>query len=68
MDATYTRTYCPRCLKYLGIKNTPKQLKRFEAKGMFPKRIGPSTWNAEEVDGWYLAVTGNHAPILICRS
>ncbi len=68
METTYIRTYCPRCLRYLGIKDTPKHLKRFESKGVFPKRIGPSTWNAEEVDKWYLAATGVHPPILICRS
>lgn len=68
MEPTHTRTYCSRCLRVLGIKNSPEHLKRLEARGIFPPRIGPSTWDADAVDRWYLLTTGMHPPILICRS
>ncbi len=68
MKDSLTRTYCPRCLRWLGIMNSPDHLKHLEEMGLFPRRTGPSKWDADEIDRWFVLNTGIQPPIVICRS
>lgn len=50
--------YCPQCLLELGIQNSPEELAELEEMNIFPRRVGPLMWDADEVDKWLERVTG----------
>ncbi|MCZ4273376.1 hypothetical protein [Maritalea porphyrae] len=58
MKIIVKRGYCPKCLLELGIQNTPEHLKTLEDANKFPRRVGPLTWEADQIDRWLEILTG----------
>jgi hypothetical protein len=61
------RGYCPKCLLELGIQNSPEHLAQLEQANIFPRRVGPLMWDADQVDGWLERVTGKRPPKPSCE-
>jgi hypothetical protein len=59
MQTNIKRGYCPKCLLELGITYTPQELAKLEDADAFPRRVGSSMWDANQVDDWLERLTGN---------
>ncbi len=67
MKANQKRTYCPKCLKKLGVLNDFDHLQELEDLGRFPRRSGPTTWDAVQFDKWYMQRVGVRPPKFKCN-
>lgn len=61
------RGYCLQCLRDLKIDFELPQLSELEAFGIFPSRVAPLMWDAEEVDDWLERRDGERPVPPICH-
>lgn len=67
MKKLCTKTYCADCLAKMGVKLNSKRIQRLQSRGRFPKMIAHNTWDAAEIDRWFLKEYGNYPPVLYCK-